>query len=94
VGPARAAHGREKIDEKLSDYHLLIMPEDADPTAAIGTGAFVTSGVDLVFPGGLQPLVLQRSYSSTDTRRGPLGRGAWPASGCPSDASEGIEFET
>src|SRR5918994_3997800 len=25
----------------LSDYHLLIMPEDADPTAAIGTGAFL-----------------------------------------------------
>jgi peptide/nickel transport system substrate-binding protein len=25
----------------LSDYHLLIMPEGADPTAAIGTGAFV-----------------------------------------------------
>jgi peptide/nickel transport system substrate-binding protein len=25
----------------LSDYHLLIMPEDADPAAPIGTGAFV-----------------------------------------------------
>ena len=25
----------------LSDYHLLIMPEDGDPTAAIGTGAFI-----------------------------------------------------
>jgi peptide/nickel transport system substrate-binding protein len=25
----------------LSDYHLLIMPEGADPTAAIGTGPFV-----------------------------------------------------
>ena len=25
----------------LADYHLMIMPEDADPAAPIGTGAFV-----------------------------------------------------
>jgi RHS repeat-associated protein len=39
------------------------------------TGAFVTAGTDLVLPGPGLPLELRRSYSSTDDRRGSLGRG-------------------
>ncbi len=39
------------------------------------TGAFVTAGTDLSLPGPGLPLELRRSYSSTQRRVGPLGRG-------------------
>jgi len=67
----RVGGGHSCDDTYLTDERRRVTCH-GDPVNT-ATGSFVTSVTDLSFPGAGTPFQLERSYTSADTKQGPLG---------------------